>query len=452
MNNFINREKELAFLEKKYREKKSQLILIYGRRRVGKTELLRQFAKEKNSIYYFVENIGIENHLENFSEILSKKFDLPLQFKSFEQLFDFLSDKKMILILDEFQEIIRQDKNFLNQLQKIWDSKLKNENLFLVLVGSAVSVFHKMLSYGSPIYGRRTGDWKVEQLSFFELDKFFKKYSREDLIKTFGVLGGVPEYLLKFNSQKSFWKNVEEEILTKGSFLYSEMQLLLRYELKELGTYLSILKSISEGVNRLGEIASKNFLEATTLPKYLDVLIELGFVEYILPFPYKARKKGIYVIKDNFTWFWFRFVFQNKNALENFQTKQVLTEIKRDFNKEFGPRFEFIARDFLNFKYSLDFRKGWYREIDIDLLAEDSKKREFFVFEVKWREIGINQARKILVDLEEKLKKLPIKQEKYKKIKFGLVAKKITGKNILKKEGFDIFDLRGFEKNKIKQK
>jgi hypothetical protein len=184
----------------------------------------------------------------------------------------------------------------------------------------------------------------------------------------------------------------------------------------------------------------------------LDVLIELGFVEYILPFPYKARKKGIYVIKDNFTWFWFRFVFQNKNALENFQTKQVLTEIKRDFNKEFGPRFEFIARDFLNFKYSLDFRKGWYREIDIDLLAEDSKKREFFVFEVKWREIGINQARKILVDLEEKLKKLPIKQEKYKKIKFGLVAKKITGKNILKKEGFDIFDLRGFEKNKIKQK
>jgi hypothetical protein len=98
----------------------------------------------------------------------------------------------------------------------------------------------------------------------------------------------------------------------------------------------------------------------------------------------------------------------------------------------------------LNFKYSLDFRKGWYREIDIDLLAEDSKKRELFVFEVKWREINLKQARKILLELEEKLKKVPIKQEKYKKIKFGLVAKKITGKNILRKEKFDVFDLNDF--------
>ena len=106
-----------------------------------------------------------------------------------------------------------------------------------------------MLSYNSPIYGRRTGDWEVKELDFSNVIKFLPKYSKEDLIKTYGVLGGVPEYLLKFDSKKNFWNNIEDNILKKGSFLYNEMQMLLSYELKELNTYLLILKSISEGIN-----------------------------------------------------------------------------------------------------------------------------------------------------------------------------------------------------------
>ena len=156
---FVNRKNELAFLEEKYKEKKSQLSLIYGRRRIGKTELTRQFAKNKDYIYYFVENLNIKTHLVNLSEIISKKYNLPLRFDNFEELFDFLKDKSLILILDEFQEFLKEDKNFLNNLQKIWDESLKQSNLFLILVGSSMSIFYKMLSYNSPIYGRRTGDW-----------------------------------------------------------------------------------------------------------------------------------------------------------------------------------------------------------------------------------------------------------------------------------------------------
>ena len=440
---FVNRKKELTFLNEKRKEKKSQLILIYGRRRIGKTELCRQFAKNKNHVYYFVESLNIKTHLSNLSGIISKKYNLPLKFNNFEELFSFLQDKNLILIFDEFQEFLKEDKNFLNNLQKNWDGFLKKSNLFLILVGSSMSIFYKMLSYNSPIYGRRTGDWEVKELAFSSVAEFLPRYSKEDLIKTYGVLGGVPEYLLKFDLKKDFWNNLEDNILKKGSFLYNEMQMLLSYELKELNTYLLILKSISEGINKLGEIASKNYLEVTVLPKYLQTLIRLGFVDYVLPFPYKVRKKGIYIIKDNFTWFWFRFVFRNKTALENLQQKSVLNEIKKDFNQEFGLRFELIAREFLAEKFGADFKKGWHKEIDIDLLTLNEKNMELTAFEVKWKNLDFSKSRKILKELESKMQYLPIELKKYK-IKTGVIGRNIKDKNKLRKQGFLVFDLRDF--------
>jgi len=440
---FVNRKNELDFLERKYKEKNPQLILIYGRRRIGKTELVRQFAKNKNGFYYFVENLNIRTHLDNLSEMISEKYNLPLKFNSFEELFRFLGDKNLILIFDEFQEFLKEDKNFLNNLQKVWDGHLKNSKIFLILVGSSMSVFHKILSYNSPIYGRRTGDWEVKGLSCGNTARFLPKYSKEDVIKTYGILGGVPEYLLKFDPKKDFWQNVEENILQKGSFLYNELYMLLSYELKELNTYLLILKSISEGTNKLGEIASKNYLEATVLPKYLQTLISLGFVDYLLPFPYKARKKGIYIIKDNFSWFWFRFVFRNKSALENLQSRRVLSEIKKDFDREFGLRFELIAKEFLAEKFKLEFRKGWYKDIDIDLIGLDKENKKLLIFEVKWKNLNFSGGKRILKELEAKIQYLPLKLEEYK-IETGLIGKNIKAKERLKKEGFTVFDLNDF--------
>lgn len=437
---FVNRHKELEFLEKKHKEKKAQLILIYGRRRVGKTELVRNFSLNKDHIYYFVENLNIKTHLNNISKLISEKYNLPLSFNNFEELFVFLKDKKLILIFDEFQEFLKEDKNFLNKLQKIWDTNLKNSNLFLILMGSSLSVFYKILSYQSPIYGRRTGDWEVKELSQEYVSKFLPKYSKEDLIKTYGVLGGVPEYLLKFDRKNNFWKNIEDNILTKGSYLYNEPLMLLNYELKDLNTYLLILKSIAEGINKLGEIATKNYLEITSLPKYIESLVKLGFVEHILPFPYTARKKGIYIIKDHFTWFWFRFVFRYKSFLETSNTKYVISEIKKDFNTEFGIRFELIAKEFLNNYYKIDFRKGWYKDIDIDLIAKNDEKKELLVFEVKWQDLNYKKSKAIIFDLEKKLKYLPINLKKYT-IKLGIIGKNIKDKNKLKKEKINVFDL-----------
>ena len=179
------------------------------------------------------------------------------------------------------------------------------------------------------------------------------------------------------------------------------------------------------------------------MPKYLQTLIRLGFVDYVLPFPYKTRKKGIYIIKDNFTWFWFRFVFRNKTALENLQQKFVLSEIKKDFDQEFGLRFELIAKEFLAKKFGFDFRKGWYKEIDIDLLALDEKNMELIVFEVKWKNLDFSKSKKILKELESKVQYLPIELKNYK-IKTGVIGKNIKDRNRLRKNGFLIFDLRDF--------
>jgi len=188
---------------------------------------------------------------------------------------------------------VEKDNSIPSLFQLIWDEILKEKNLMLILCGSIVSMMEDMLSYKSPLYGRRTEQWKLMPLRFNESIKFFPKYSMEEKVKTYSILGGIPLYLNAFDDRKDVYTNIEEKILTKSGILYEEVEFLLREELRDYSTYLSVLEAIARGNTRLSEIANHSKIQVKDLPKYLSMLMKLDLIEKISPVTEKRRPKEL---------------------------------------------------------------------------------------------------------------------------------------------------------------
>jgi len=333
MSRFIDREQELNFLEEKFKEGK-QLIILYGRRRVGKTELIKKFCEDKEHIYFLADKRGTLLNAERFANIVAEHFnDVPPKVKNFDDVFTYiakrLNERKFLIVIDEFSYLIEKDDSIPSVFQLIWDEILKDKNVMLILCGSLVSMMENLLSYKSPLYGRRTGQWKLLPLMFKDAQQFFPNYSREEKIITYSILGGIPFYLSMFDDRKDVFTNVKEKILSKGEILYEEVEFLLREELKDYSTYLSILEAIARGNSRISEIANFCKMQAKDLPKYLNVLMKLDIVEKVFPITEKrTTKKTIYKIKDNFFDFYFRFVYPFKSDLEVGNIEKVMEIIK----------------------------------------------------------------------------------------------------------------------------
>ncbi|MDI3476406.1 MAG: uncharacterized protein PWQ95_2134, partial [Thermococcaceae archaeon] len=248
MSKFIDREEELNFLRERYNSGKAELIIIYGRRRIGKTYLLRKFLEEAGGIYLLAEEN--ETNLEDFSLRLADYFNDPFlrenPIRSWGAFFTYLAGKsteRLVVVIDEVQYLVRADKGFLSTLQKYWDLHLSNTKIMLILCGSLVSFMEGMLSAKSPIYGRRTGAWKVEEMDFFDaLD--FHPIDLETAVKAYSVFGGVPQYWADYDPNKDFWDNIRALLLSKGAKYYDEPKYLLKEELRDVSRYFSILRAI----------------------------------------------------------------------------------------------------------------------------------------------------------------------------------------------------------------
>ncbi|BCS82384.1 hypothetical protein CaldiYA01_23440 [Caldicellulosiruptor diazotrophicus] len=211
-------------------------------------------------------------------------------------------NKRLIVVIDEFPYIVNSNKSILSLLQNLIDHHLKNTKLFLIICGSSVSFIEKeVLSYKSPLYGRRTAQLIVEPFSFFESREFFPNYSFEDQVIAYGVLGGIPQYLSIFDSTKDIYENIKTKILDKSSYLYEEPKLLLRQEVREPALYNSIIEAIATGSSKLSEISAKVGTDIDKCAKYISVLIDLKILEKVTPLFLEAKsRKSIYRIKDNF--------------------------------------------------------------------------------------------------------------------------------------------------------
>ncbi|HFD39296.1 MAG TPA: ATP-binding protein [Anaerolineae bacterium] len=420
---FINREAELAHLERLYRSERAELFVLYGRRRVGKTGMLRAFCADKPHLFFIATLSSDRDQLAAFSQQIwqfdhpeaPEGFTFPSWEAAFRALADLPSDRgRPVVILDEFTYLISGNKALPSILQKVWDETLQHSRLFLVLCGSYVGMMEKeVLGYQAPLYGRRTGSYLLPPLDLPAAAAFFPAYSPIQQIEAWAVLGGMPYYLQTFSDAQGLWANIQSQILDVTGPLYNEPHLLLMEELREPRNYFSILRAIAQGRTRLNEIAQAAGVgDARTTSRYLDILRQMRLVRRIVPAsesrPEKS-KKGLYRLADPFLRFWFRFVHPYRGSLELGLAPAILKQrVQPAFDQFMGYAFEEAAQGHiaqLARRGELDFlpeRIGhwWDRQNEIDVMAVSDSEGAVLLGECKWsaRPVGGN----ILAELERK--------------------------------------------------
>ncbi|MDI3476367.1 MAG: uncharacterized protein PWQ95_2095 [Thermococcaceae archaeon] len=450
---FIGREKELIFMESLW-QKENSFLPIYGRRRVGKTRLVKEFIREKPSIYYLARNSTYRDNLLEFSRVALEAYPSPYltpsSFSSFTDVFRYLSEKgKLIVVIDEFPYLIQSDKKVLSEFQYIVDEIVRGSKIHLILVGSSVGMMEEhVLSQKSPLYGRRDGQIRLQPLDFFSSWRLLG-VDVEEAIRIYGVTGGIPAYLILFNS----FEDVKEVAFTKQGFLYAEGDFLLSSELREPKVYKLILKAVAEGRRRFNEISNFTGIPRSNLFKYVEVLERLGFLRREVPVTAPPKTKNTrYAIADNYMAFYFRFVERHREEIE-LESLDFWEEFREEYNRYLGKVFEGVAREFflrLNMTGELPFKftkigRWWRKGEEIDLVALNEREKKAMFVEVKWKELGEREARGILRDLERKAELVGL--EKWSK-GYGLIAKRLEGKENLRQEGFLAWDLRDFEEVK----
>jgi len=407
--NFVDREEELRRLAEEYGKRGFRFVVVYGRRRVGKTEILKKFVENKDSIYFLCSLRAIDKNVERFSEKIGEKYGFSVKFSNFLDAFKFLKERGVdVVVIDEFPYLISLDSGIVSEFQEIVDEILKDSNIMLILCGSSIGMMERdVISYKSPLYGRATMIMKVKPFSLFEMLKWYN--SVENAIKIYGVTSGIPKYMEFFSG-----KNIEDEIILNffrsDTFLYNEARLLLSEELRNIYTYFNILEAISVGKTKLSEIASYSGIEAKDLPFYLNVLMRLGIVGREYSITDRKRKRGIYKIEDEYFRFWFRFVSPYQEDIEMNYPENAIKDFRKNFNAYLGITFEKIVKDLLLRMNSLNllpfkFEKigrWWSREEEIDLVAINSRKKRALLIEVKYKELDEREKNRIMESLASK--------------------------------------------------
>ncbi len=417
---FIGRQKELRDLENRWRSGSPELIVVYGRRRVGKTELLLQFAQRgrKKTLYFLATQVTRQEHLRQFTQVMRSVFQDPLldvtTFPTWEAVFTYLGERarreRLLVILDEFPYLCESAPELPSVIQKFWDLQGQNSRMYLVLCGSHMGFMEReILGEKSPLYGRRTGQIRLQPFDFREASLFFPHYSPEERLTAYGMLGGMPAYLLRFSTDQPLRENLLQEMLQTQGYLYEEPRFLLRMELRDPRVYAAVLSAIASGCTKLNEIAQRIGLTAPVTSKYLGVLQELGLVAREVPFTARApqrSKKGRYRIVDPYLRFWFRFVHPHASLIESGKGNLVYERFIAPHIREYmGTLFEQVALRYIT-RYAEEeleippvLRAGreWRGDFEIDVIATHSDGSWSFG-ECKWtrRPVGVKVFRTLL--------------------------------------------------------
>ncbi len=416
---FKDRIKELAFLNELYEKNSAKLIVLYGRRRVGKTELLKEFLKIHKGLYILARQESEAEQLKKISSQIAEYYNDQVlmlnHLNSWDALFLYLSEKPRIpIVIDEFPYIIQSSKKVTGILQDYWDNKFSKKNTFLVLCGSSIAMMEKLLGKKSPIYGRRTEQILLEPLKFNDACLFFpESMSIKDKVLYYSILGGMPAYLLEFDFKKSLRDNLIENIARKNKFLYQDVLFTLREELKEPRNYFSILYSIAKGNSKSGQIVNDTGLDKSFVNKYLSVLIDLQLIERRVPITeknYARSRNGIYLLRDNFFKFWFKFVFENQEYIEQEKQEKLANEkIMPELNSFVGRIFEEVVLSEMirsgKYKNYL-FGRWWDKNLEVDIVGIDRLNKKLLIGEVKFKKLTKTEIHEIKGSLKEKAKKI----------------------------------------------
>lgn len=421
MNKFVDRENEMETLQNEYEREGSALVILYGRRRVGKTTLISEFIKDKNALFFLAsEETETQNRnvfKDKVAEFIGSDLLKNADVKNWDILFQSITNtafkSKPVIVLDEFQYLGKANPAFPSIFQRIWEENLKNKSIMVILCGSLISMMvSQTLAYDSPLYGRRTAQIRLKQIPFCYYHEFFPHKNRKELIDMYAITGGVPKYIELFSESEDIYTAIQKCILNQSVYLYDEPYFLLQQEVSEIGSYFSIIKAIAAGNSKLSAISAVLEVKATSLTKYLKTLIDLDILEREIPIteenPQKS-KKGLYKIKDNYLRFWFAFIYPNMSFIESGHSKIVMNKIR---NNLIPNHISFVYEDICkermwdmnaNNAWPFNFTKlgrYWDSKTEIDIVALDPDDKNIILGECKyWKDpVGIN----ILQNLEAK--------------------------------------------------
>ena len=404
---FLGREKEILVLEKEY-ARNGGFVVIYGRRRIGKTTLIKQFIKSKTAFYFLATKEVESQSMKRFAGVIARTTGNSVLQKAafsdwldlFQAVADYKPNEKKVLVIDEFPYLVKVNDSFPSILQNAWDEILKDSNVMLILCGSLISMMKKhALSYESPLYGRRTAQMRIAPLPFTTVYEN-QKLSFEEAAEQYSITGGVPKYMEFFSDGHPLYEQIKENVLSKNGFLYEEPNFLLTDEVQVPTNYFSIIKVIADGNHKLGTIAGILGLETSALTPYLKTLSELGFIEKQVPVTERnaeKTRKGLYFISDNFLRFWFRYVYPYKGELELDNMQISLDELDKDFKEKFVAfAYEDICKEIfarLCSDKAIDFTPSkigsyWLNDksgnTQIDVMAVDTVNKRLFAGECKY--------------------------------------------------------------------
>jgi len=424
---FVNRKQELHSLNERFDEDRAELFVLYGRRRTGKSELLRQFCQGKPYLYFLASQVREQDNLDQLREAMLVAHPDPvlanIKLNTWDAALSYLAriagQERFIIVLDEFPYLCQDNPALPSILQRWWDTVGKNTRIFLILCGSHVGFMEsEVLAERSPLYGRRTGQARLGALLPWDAGLMFPDYSARDRLYAYGMLGGIPAYLERFDSRRDLHTNALREMLDPHGFLFDEVHFLLRTELSQVATYLSLLKAVAGGATRLTEIASRAGVPATGAPKYVNTLREMELLRREVPAtednPEKS-KRGIYTVNDPFVAFWCRFILPHQSLIQAGQGRVVWQEfIMPGLDTYLGGIFEEVCRQYVLHRWSAIIggtprRVGrwWTSDTEIDVLAELSHagERVTLAGECKWWKgpVGCN----VLNELRYKTRALP---------------------------------------------
>ena len=412
---FYCREEELRTMNNRYKKGHFECVVIYGRRRVGKTALINEFCKGKPTVYFSALNASSQENLEALSKAIytcqnSDSTSAPT-YRSYENALEAITgmamEKRLVFVIDEYPYLAKAEKSISSRLQHIIDHSWQDSRIYLILCGSSMSFMeYQVLGYESPLYGRRTAQFKIQALTYREITEFHPELKAADQALLYGVTGGIPHYINKLDVESNLDEALLDNLFSTSSYLFEEPENLLKQELREPAIYNSVISAIAAGASRSNEISTKVGLESGVCAKYLKVLLDLGILKKETPITEKPGKKTIYAIDDNFFRFWYRFVPRNMSVISAGRMRLIYEQaVKRFYPDYMGLVFEKMCQEYL-LRYAKDLPillsnlGQWWgtdsktrREVQIDIVGAPVDGNEYLIGSCKYRneKIGIEE-------------------------------------------------------------
>ena len=402
-------------MNNRYKKGHFECVVIYGRRRVGKTALINEFCKGKPTVYFSALNASSQENLEALSKAIytcqnSDSTSAPT-YRSYENALEAITgmamEKRLVFVIDEYPYLAKAEKSISSRLQHIIDHSWQDSRIYLILCGSSMSFMeYQVLGYESPLYGRRTAQFKIQALTYREITEFHPELKAADQALLYGVTGGIPHYINKLDVESNLDEALLDNLFSTSSYLFEEPENLLKQELREPAIYNSVISAIAAGASHSNEISTKVGLESGVCAKYLKVLLDLGILKKETPITEKPGKKTIYAIDDNFFRFWYRFVPRNMSVISAGRMRLIYEQaVKRFYPDYMGLVFEKMCQEYL-LRYAKDLPillsnvGQWWgtdsktrREVQIDIVGAPVDGNEYLIGSCKYRneKIGIEE-------------------------------------------------------------